>query len=222
MKILFFGDSITDAGRRKERGIPWQTQYDYGCGFVRCIATKLFRDPSIKCEIVNRGLSSNVLADLYARIRPDVWNEKPDVLSILVGINDVWRYIDDEWNEIYVDHFESLYRIMIEQTKQLFPDIKIILCEPYVIKGAVVNATPEMPDRFERFCRVYKYAKAVKRLAEKTGSFFLPLQEKFSAAEKTPEVSLYTDDGVHPHLLGAEMIADEWIKLFKEKVLTEN
>ena len=219
MKLLFFGDSITDAGHRRERGIPNQTQYDYGCGYVREIAQILLQEDPYPYEIVNRGLSSNVLTDLYARIRPDVWDEKPDVLTVEIGVNEIWRYLEQEHKDVYVENFKSLYGLMIEQTEKVLPNVKIVLCEPYVLEGFATKSTLEMPDKFEKFLHVYDYAKAVRELAEEKGCFFLPLQEKFSAAYKTPKKLFYTDDGVHPHLLGAKMIASEWVKLFKERVL---
>ena len=83
MKILFFGDSVTDAGRSREGdGI-----YGQGVGFV----DRLISENSEKYTILNRGISGNRIVDLYARIKKDVWDEKPDVINILIGVNDLMQ-----------------------------------------------------------------------------------------------------------------------------------
>ena len=78
--------------------------------------------------------------------------------------------------------------------------------------------TEAMPDRFERFCEVYKYAEVVKKLAQEYGLHFLPLQQKFNENAEKYGVEVFALDGVHPLIPGATLIADEWLKLFKEKI----
>ena len=87
MKVLFLGDSITDMSRSREGDNVYK-----GNGYVFYAAGDIKReDPSI--EVINRGISGNRVVDLYARIKSDVWNLQPDVLSILIGVNDVWHEI---------------------------------------------------------------------------------------------------------------------------------
>ena len=95
MKIVLFGDSITDMGRDR---INNQPNYlgSYGCGYPIFIAGELYKQDPTKHVIYNRGISGNRIVDLYARIKMDVWNLKPDVLSILIGINDIWHEIGDK------------------------------------------------------------------------------------------------------------------------------
>ena len=212
MKILFFGDSITDAGRNRDGGSHMST---LGWGFVRVIADRLQGNAPDKYEIVNRGISGNRVVDLYARIKSDCWNLNPDVISILIGVNDVWHEIGGK-NGVELDRFENVYRMMIEDTKKALPNTKLILCEPFVLEGSATCATEEVPDRYQRFLSVYDYAKVVRKLAEEYEIPFLPLQERFNERASATEASYYLCDGVHPHIAGATLIADEWVKLFKE------
>ena len=212
MKILFFGDSITDAGRNREGGKHMSA---LGWGYVRVIADRLQGKEPEKYEIVNRGISGNRIVDLYARIKSDCWNLEPDLISILIGVNDVWHEIFGK-NGVEVDRFEKVYRMMIEDTKKALPNTKLILCEPFVLEGGATCSTEEVPDRFQRFLGVYDYAKVVRKLAEEYDVPFLPLQEQFSAKAAETGASYYLDDGVHPHIAGATLIADEWMKLFNE------
>ena len=212
MKILFFGDSITDAGRNRENSSHMST---LGWGFVRIIADRLQGVEPEKYEIVNRGISGNRVVDLYSRIKCDCWNLNPDVISILIGVNDVWHEIMGE-NGVELDRFEKVYRMMIEDTKKALPNAKLILCEPFVLEGIATCATEDIPDRFQRFLSVYDYATVVRKLAEEYEIPFLPLQKKLSEKATETDASYYLIDGVHPHIAGATLIADEWVKLFKE------
>ena len=96
------------------------------------------------------------------------------------------------------------------------PNVKIILCEPFVLKGKATEDTLEQPDRYQRFCAIYDYAKVVKRLAEEYSLPFVPLQEVLSKAAETSKVEYYLHDGVHPQVAGARLIADEWLKTFAD------
>ena len=215
MRILFYGDSITDAGREREMNSVFG---GLGRGFVRVIADRLQGIEPEKYDIINRGISGNRIVDLYARIKCDAWNLQPDVLSILVGINDVWHEIHSK-NGVEIDRFENVYRMLLTDTKKALPNTKLILCEPFVLKGTATENTEEIPNRYERFCYVYQYAEVVKKLANEFDVLFLPLQGKFTEMATKTKAEYYLPDGVHPHIAGATLIADEWVKLFKEKIL---
>ena len=208
MKILFYGDSITDAGR------DYATDHEtasYGYGYVKHTLEGLLKEGADVNDIWNRGISGNRIVDLYARIKVDCWNLQPDVLSILIGVNDVWHEIEGK-NGVELDRFEKVYRMLIEDTKKRLPNVKIVLCEPFFLKGPATQA------KYGEFLQVYDYAKVVKKLAEEYGLYFLPLQEKLNeAAAKTCETE-YLVDGVHPAEAGAKLIASEWLKLFNEQV----
>ena len=214
MKILFFGDSSTDMGRNRELNKSTDV-WSYGIGYPMFVAGSLYGENPQKYEVLNRGISGNRVVDLYARIKEDVWDLQPDVFSILIGINDVWREIEGKGG-VGLDRFEKVYRMLIEDTKKVLPDVKIVLCEPFVLEGC--TTVEKGTDRFQRFCEVYKYAEVVKNLAQEYGLYFLPLQEKLNGAAQKFGADKYLFDGVHPMVAGAKLIADEWIELFKKKV----
>lgn len=214
MKILFYGDSITDAGRNRACLTDLSS---LGYGYVRVLADRLTGQNPEKYEVINTGVGGNRVVDLYARIKSDAWNLNPDVISILIGVNDVWHEVDQK-NGVELDRFEAVYRMMIADTKKALPNARLILCEPFVLGGCATNPTAEMPDRFERFCAVYNYAKAVKKLADEFDLLFLPLQKALTEAAAKSKAEYYLADGVHPAIAGATLIADEWMKLFKEKI----
>lgn len=206
MKILFYGDSITDAGRDRESDV---SETSMGYGFVKYAAEQLTADG--KHEVINRGIGGNRVVDLYARIKVDCWNIQPDVISILIGVNDVWHELYGK-NGVDIVRFEKVYRMLIEDTKKVLPDVKMILCEPFVLKG---TATEE---KYDEFLEVYDYAKLIKRLAEEYDIPFLPLQDKLTEAASKSQASDYLLDGVHPAEGGAKLIANEWLALFNEKI----
>lgn len=206
MKILFYGDSITDAGRDRE------TDYEdasYGSGYVKYIVENLCADGHPREEFINRGISGNRIVDLYARIKADCWNHNPDFISILIGVNDIWHEIEEE-NGVELDRFEKVYRLLIEDTQAKLPNTKILLMEPFILKGL---ATVDAGDKWQRFLAVYDYAAVVKKLAEEYGLFFLPLQDKLTAAENAGVTDLL-GDGVHPAKNGVKLIGEEWLKAF--------
>ncbi len=208
MKILFFGDSITDAGRSRDADF---NLYSYGLGYVRSVAGKLLCEAPDKYEIVNRGISGNRIVDLYSRIKIDCWNLEPDVLSILIGVNDVWHETKRK-NGVELPRFERVYRMLLEETKERLSSTKIILCEPFVLKGIATE------EDYDEFLAVKEYAKVVKKLAEEYGCCFLPLQDKIDAFAEKYGVAACLADGVHPAIGGAQLIADEWLKLFKKEI----
>ncbi len=214
MKIIFFGDSITDAGRNRDN---LQMQSALGYGYVRVIGDRLLGEAPDKHVIYNMGISGNRIVDLYARIKAHVWNREPDLISILIGINDIWHEIS-HGNGVDVERYEKVYRMIIEDTRKRFPDMRFILCEPFVLEGTATCATNEMPDRYERFKEVYEYAKVTKRLAKEYGCFFLPLQEKFNEAASKLGAEYYAPDGVHPNVGGSALIATEWMKLYNQNI----
>lgn len=214
MKILFFGDSITDM-ERSRRYCDSSDIWSYGSGYPMFVAGSLYGENPQKYEVINRGISGNRIVDLYARVKADVWNLAPDVISILIGVNDVWHGITRR-DGVELDRFEKVYRMLIEDTQKALPDAKMILCEPFLLKGS--GTAEEGTDKFERFCKVYDYAETVRKLAKDYKLYFVPLQQKFDAAAKKYGASHYLYDGVHPMVAGAKLIADEWLKLFKAEL----
>lgn len=211
MKILFFGDSITDMGRNRECQIG--DCWSYGIGYPSVIASKLSERNPLFYQVINRGISGDRIVDLYARIKRDVWNIKPDVLSILIGINDIWHEIAAQ-NGVDIARFEKFYRMIIQETNERLPDTKIILCEPFVLEGTATA------DNMEQFCEIKNYAKVIKKIACDYNLPFVPLQAKFDEMSERFNKSVYLFDGVHPNVAGATLIANEWLRVFDEKVDT--
>lgn len=207
-KIVFFGDSITDMGRDRNEDF---SAFSYGVGYPNLIAAQLCGTNPTEYKIYNRGVSGDTVAKLYARLRGAVWYLQPDILSILVGVNDVRHELECEGVDIV--RYEKIYRMIVEETKEKLPDVKIVLCEPFVLKGSATEGN------YEHFLQVKDYAKVVKKLAKEYGLYFLPLQEKFDKAAEEYGAQYYLYDGVHPSIAGAKLIADEWLKLFDEKAL---
>jgi lysophospholipase L1-like esterase len=205
MKILFQGDSITDVGRNTNNG----SLISIGQGYPCLIASRLGADEPGKFEFVNRGISGNRIVDVYARIKADCWNLEPDLLSVLIGVNDVWHEFGGK-NGVEANRFYNVYRMLVGDTKDRLPDIKMILMEPFVLKA---SATEGAWDLFRS--ETEKRAEAVKRVAEEYDVTFLPLQEMFDKAAETAPASFWLGDGVHPTPAGHQLIADAWIRTFR-------
>ncbi len=204
MKVLFYGDSITDAGRNYNLLYGDEAM---GNGYVKYAAAGLKERGFAEEDLINRGISGNRIVDLYARIKVDCWNHQPDFISILIGVNDVWHEVEGK-NGVELDRFEKMYRILIEDTKKVLPNVKMMLCEPFILEGLATSA------KFGQFLEVYKYAEVVKKLAAEYGLYFLPLQEKLTQAAANATAAEYLADGVHPAEAGAKLIANEWLNAF--------
>ncbi len=206
-KLLFFGDSITDASRDKTvRTVPSAL----GCGYVIQIAGELLLEPK-KYEIVNNGINGDRIVDLYARIKRDVWNLNPDVLTILVGVNDVSHELRN-LNGVSLERFENIYRLLLKETKQKLPNTRIILMEPFVLHG---SATDDVFD--EMVAMVKEYAGAVKKIACEFGLDFVLLQDEFDKLSLEYDKGAILFDGVHPNVVGSKIIAKRWLECFKKQ-----
>ena len=209
MKILFFGDSITDMERN--RNVDIGEYRSFGLGYPAVIASRLSEKDPIAYQVINRGIGGNRIVDLYARIKADVWNLEPDVLTILIGINDIWHEVHSK-NGVELDRFEKFYRMIIEETKAKLPNIKIVILEPFVLAGSANEG------HFEEFNEIRTYAKVIKKVAKDLDCYFIPLQEKFDQAEQKYGGKIYLFDGVHPNIAGATLIANEWLKVFSNEI----
>ncbi len=206
MRVLFQGDSITDADRARDNN-------DYlGRGYPALIKSHLnFEEPG-KYEFFNRGVSGNRVVDLYARLKADIINLKPDVMSILIGVNDVWHEYDfnDKPNGVDAEKFFKIYSMLIEEVKEALPEIKIIIMEPFTLEGTGNSAY------YAEFkAEVLKRAQKARAIAEKYGLPFIELQSKFDEVAKLAPNSNWLRDGVHPAEAGHELIKREWLKCFK-------
>ena len=203
--ILFQGDSITDVDRRSDDSPLWG---EFGYGYPLLVSARLgYANPG-DYHFINRGDSGDRVVDLYARIKTDAINLRPDVLSVLIGVNDVWHELNEQ-NGVAADKYERIYGMFIEEVREALPDIRMLLLEPFVTPG---RATDPKWDVFRT--EVGKRAAAVRRLSEKYDLTFVPLQDRFDAALQKAPADYWTVDGVHPTAFGHELIAEAWISAF--------
>lgn len=208
--ILFQGDSITDAGRNKENDMY------IGIGYARMVEAQIGFEQPGKYKFINRGVNGNRIVDLYARIKRDVINLKPDYLSILIGVNDVWHEING-CDGIDCDKFEKIYTMMIDEIKAVLPDLKIMILLPYVLEGPSTCNNEANPDRFVCFStEVAKRADAARRVAEKFEIPYIDLQYEFDNACDKVSPTYWAYDGVHPTAKGHELIKRKWIECFEK------
>jgi lysophospholipase L1-like esterase len=206
--VLFQGDSITDTGRNRADA------YSLGHGYSARIAGKLGVELAESAPVfLNRGVSGNRVSDLYARWNEDAIYLYPERLSILIGVNDAWRIVN-ELPEGAGDRFESSYRHLLEITKVYLPETGLILMEPFILN---CGATQERWEEWKSL--VGAYQTVVRQLAEESGAVFVPLQQAFDDAAKRAAASFWTADGVHPTAAGHELIASVWIETVQNSPL---
>lgn len=211
-RILFQGDSITDAGRSRDNF------YGLGWGYAYLAAGTLGNEQPNEYEFINRGISGNRVIDVYARIKNDFINLKPDYASIYVGVNDVWHEITGQ-NGLDTEKFEKIYTMLIDEVQAACPGIKLMLIAPYVLEGRSTCSTEEMPDRLERFQKdVAEKAAVTKKLAQKYNFPLIELQPAFDEACKRAPSTYWSGDGVHPSVYGHELIKRLWLETFKKMV----
>lgn len=207
--ILFQGDSITDCGRNRE------DITSTGVGYATMVKGQLGFECPGAYEFINKGISGNRIVDVYARIKADIINLKPDYMSLLIGVNDVWHELGGRHNGVAADKFEKIYDMLISEILEALPDIKIMILEPFVLEAEKTTATEEEPERWEYFrTEVPLRAAAAKRIAEKYQLPFVLLQDKLDEACKQAPASYWLRDGVHPTPMGHWIIKNEWMKAF--------
>ena len=192
MKILFQGDSITDAGRNRS------DYHDLGKGYPFYAAQYIKEDnPDIEFEFINLGISGNQTIDLVNRLQTDFIDIQPDIVSILIGVNDTWHRADNrKW--LGNDVFEANYRKVLSEIKEK-TNAKILILEPFLLYA------PE-----KEYFRVDLDFKIdiVRKLAKKFADFYIPLDGFFASASIGKENYHWSEDGVHPNDNGSEFIGD--------------
>lgn len=207
-KILFQGDSITDCGRDRNHS------EQVGTGYPNLIKAELGFEHPGKFAFYNRGVSGDRVLDVYARIVRDILHIQPDFMSILIGVNDVWHGLDWQ-NGTGLERYEKVYNVLIDEIKAELPDCRIIILEPFVLRGSATDDREDQPNRFELFYNgVREMANAARRVAEKHALPFVALQNKFDVMAQKADPSYWLADGVHPTAMGHELIKREWIRAF--------
>lgn len=201
MKLLFIGDSITDCGCSRKT----EEYGQYGIGYVRRLAELLPEH-----ELINSGISGNRIRNLLARWEQDCLAHTPDVVTILVGINDVWRQFDRN-EPVDPAAFRAGYRKLLDDTKTRLPKTRIILMEPFLL--------PIPEDRREWRPFLDALILAVRDLAVEYSLPLVPLDSLFFAAASVGGLAGVARDGVHPTPRGHEVIAQSWLQTFKNSSL---
>jgi lysophospholipase L1-like esterase len=203
--ILFQGDSITDAGRSRDNQTANEPA-NLGRGYVFYAAGLLHEAlPGGKLKVHNRGIAADRVTNLQQRWRVDTLDLKPNVLSVLIGVNDTWHGTGSGMpeNGVPLDQYEQVYRQIVIEAKDHQPSLKLVLCEPFALPCGAVNDRwfPEFTQRRE----------IVKKLANEFGAVFVPFQSVFDGAQDRAAPEAWAADGVHPTLAGHMLLAKTWV-----------
>lgn len=201
MKILFQGDSITDAGR------DHRNYHNLGDGYPKYAAENIRANfPNTDFEFINFGISGNRTSQLFDRLYTDGIAFQPDVISILIGINDIWHRYGGNKIATTDEQIALNYRKILERIKNE-TNAKIVILAPFIL---------DAPGREQMIEDLEKVLPIVRGLANEFADVYIPLDEKFSEALKTqPEPLYYSADGVHPNDNGRMFIG----KLYAEAVI---
>ena len=204
MRILFQGDSITDAGR------DYRNYYDLGQGYPRYAAENLRAlFPEKELEFIDLGISGNRTGQLFDRLYPDAIALKPDIISILIGVNDVWHRHNFGRVATTDAQIELNYRTILTELKSK-TNAKIVMIAPYILDN----------DDFALIKEQLASVQAIVRsLAKEFADVYIPLDELFEEALKTqPSPRYYSNDGVHPNENGARFIGKIYADAVKELI----
>lgn len=192
-RILFQGDSITDGNR----GRSADPNHILGHGYVFIIAARHGAAyPEAKLDFINRGVSGNTVLDLEKRWQKDTLDLKPDILSIMIGVNDSGK-------GVALDQYERVYDQIIIAAKAARPQLKLVLCAPFTRPKPVIEDD------------IVKRREIVARLAEKHGAALVDFQPVFDAAARRAPADYWIWDNVHPTYRGHQLMADEWERVVR-------
>jgi lysophospholipase L1-like esterase len=205
--VLFQGDSITEWGRDKSKGLP-NDFGSLGSGYVLLTATALLRDYAAKnLKIYNTGVSGNKVFQLADRWDTDTIAIKPNVLSVMVGVNDYWHTVTSGYKGT-IDTYRADYKKLIERTQHALPGVKLIIGEPFAMLGVkAVNAT--------WYPAFDAYRQVAREVANAYGTAFIPYQSVMNEALKLAPATYWSIDGVHPTPAGASLMAQAWAQTVK-------
>jgi lysophospholipase L1-like esterase len=202
--ILFQGDSITDAGRKRDNQDP-NNQSALGGGYALLAAADLLNIFATKnLKIYNKGISGNKVYQLAERWQTDCLDLKPTVLSIMIGVNDYWHKHNGNYDGT-VAIYEKDFRALLTRTKEALPQVKLVICEPYAVLGCKAVDGTWFPE-FDQ------YRAVARKLAGEFNAIFIPYHDIFARATKIAPPTYWTADGVHPSVAGAKLISEAWMK----------
>jgi lysophospholipase L1-like esterase len=202
--VLFQGDSITDAGRSREHEGKANDPAALGNGYALLAAGGMHcARPASKLRFHNRGISGNKVFQLADRWQKDCLDLAPDVLSILIGVNDIWHKRGGHYDGT-VEKYEGDYDALLTRTREALPEVKLVVCEPFVLRCGAVDDSwfPEFDT----------YRAAARRVADGHGAVFVPFHSMFEDALAIGPAKLWAGDGVHPSPAGAALMAQAWLR----------
>jgi len=202
--ILFQGDSITDAGRKRDVPDP-NNQGALGGGYALLAAADLLNTfPTKNLTIYNKGISGNKVYQLAERWQTDCLDLNPAVLSILIGVNDYWHKHNGNYDGT-VEIYEKDFKALLKRTREALPETKLVICEPFAVLGCKAVDGTWFPE-FD------KYRDVALKLSGEFDTIFIPYQSIFAKASKVAPPTYWTADGVHPTIAGAQLMAEAWMK----------
>lgn len=213
MRILFQGDSITDGnrGRNDDKNHILGHSYAY---IASCVLGS--KNPKAGFDFVNRAVSGDTVSCLYARAQRDIIDLKPDVLSILIGVNDANERFNTKG--FYSNIFEETYGKLLTRCREANPSLRFIILEPFTLDSG--NFCSDDYNRFRSY--VSENAQASKRIADEFNAVFVPLFSVFENALSKAPADYWCWDSVHPTYNGHGIIADAFLKYTAEIFKTDN
>lgn len=224
-RVLWIGDSITDGGWGRSGGDmrpssernEWDKNHVYGHGYVEQCASYFesqYPEAEIKCW--NRGISGNTLEQLAARWQQDAIDLHPNVVSILIGINDACTFFDRKKQDpsltFDIKAWETQYRTLLDQTRDSLPGVQLVLCTPFIARAGWVAETDNFDQRQQL---MNDMASVVRRLAQDYHATLVPFDTLFRDLRDqhpTSNNSYWIWDGIHPTPAGHRKMAELWIE----------
>ena len=196
-KIVFVGDSITDAERHR------RTYEPLGLGYVHFVGNMLLaKNPALNLHFVNTGVSGDTVTDMATRWERDCLAHRPDVLSVLIGINDVWRSVMEPHREASTaEEYEVTYDRLLLQARERC-HCQIILLEPFLFDNDSHNPVLQS---------LQPYLASVRTLAQRHNAVLVPLQQRLDEQMTEVPPARWSQDTVHPYLWAHAWIAQRWL-----------
>ena len=221
-RVLFIGDSITDGDWGKRDGKPskdrpqWDWNHIFGHGYMEhCATWYMAYHPEAKLQFFNRGISGNRLSDLEARWDEDCLAIRPEVISILIGTNDIHWWLDHDVEHPFgFDAWKARFCALLDRTREALPGVRIVLCTPFVSNSGWV-AEKDYAIRNENVCRI---AGVIRSICAEYGCVCVEFDTLFeSLPGKYPELPLeyWSWDGIHPTPALHRLMSDLWISAVK-------